>query len=63
MVPAKKKLCSRPSNEKKLIVEPTPPEIASVLKAFSDVFPDKLPLHLPKERETDHRIDLTKAHR
>ena len=32
--------------------------IAQIIQAFPDVFPDRLPLHLPKQRETDHRIDL-----
>ena len=32
--------------------------IAQVIQAFPDVFPDRLPLHVPKQRETDHRIDL-----
>ena len=35
-----------------------PPEIQSVVDEFQDVFPTKLPNHLPPERATDHRIDL-----
>ena len=36
----------------------TPRLIQQVLMKFRDVFPDDLPLGLPKSRETDHSIDL-----
>ena len=35
-----------------------PPEIADVLREFADVFPAKLPVGLPPEREVDHRIEI-----
>ena len=37
---------------------PTPRLIQQVLMEFRDVFPDDLPLGLPKSRDTDHSIDL-----
>ena len=56
-VPVKKTMLTS-LERKKLTVRTTPDPIAQVIKLFPDVFPDKLPLHLPKQRETDHRIDL-----
>jgi len=35
-----------------------PPEIASVLREYADVFPAKLPAGLPPERDVDHRIEI-----
>ena len=43
---------------KKLQSTPVPPEVTSILSTMQDVFPPKLPLSLPVERETDHRVDL-----
>ena len=55
--PSKKTLL--PSLERtKLAVQPTHEVIAQVIQTFQGVFSDKLPLHLPKQREPDHRIDL-----
>ena len=43
---------------KKLQITPVPPELEVVLATMQDVFPPKLPLILPVQHETDHRIDL-----
>ena len=34
------------------------PETKTILKEYSDVFPDKLPSELPPRRDVDHRIEL-----
>ena len=35
-----------------------PEEVKSVLKEFKDVFPEKLPNHLPPMRDIQHAIDF-----
>jgi len=54
-----------PSSQTPPSTKPTPPEIEQLLTQFADVFPDKLPLGLPKSRgpDSDHRIDLVEGHR
>lgn len=37
---------------------PLPPEVSSLLKEYSDVFPDDLPASLPPHRDVEHKIDL-----
>ena len=37
---------------------PLPQPLKILLEQFRDVFPDQLPYGLPKQRETDHTIDL-----